>query len=55
MNIKSRTDEELGDLTHYLSQYDFDVKYSPGRYNLKAACLSRNPVLETYENMDELI
>lgn len=37
MNIKSRTDEELRDLTYSLSQYDFEVKYSPGRYNLEVA------------------
>ncbi|GBP43341.1 Retrovirus-related Pol polyprotein from transposon 297 [Eumeta japonica] len=53
MNIKSRTDEELGDLTYYLSQYDFQIKYSPRRYNIEADCLSRNPVLEANENLDE--
>ncbi len=31
LNIKSRTDEELGDLTYYLSQYDFKVKYLKGK------------------------
>lgn len=52
MNIKARTDEELGDLTYYLSQFNFKVIYSPGKYNIEADSLSRNPVLESYENQD---
>lgn len=53
MNIKSRTDEELGDLTYYLSQYDFEIIYHPGKDNLEADCLSRNPVLESHEDEDD--
>lgn len=55
MNIKSRTDEELGDLTHYLSQFEFDIIYSPGKYNIEADSLSRNPVLEPSENQEEVL
>lgn len=51
MNVRARTDEELGDLTHYLSQYDFKIIYVPGKDNKEADCLSRNPVLES--NIEE--
>jgi len=46
LNLKSHTDEELGDIANFLLQYDFDVVYRPGSANAEADCLSRNPVLE---------
>lgn len=55
MNIKARTDEELGDLTYYLSQYNLNIKYNPGKLNQEADCLSRNPVLEPYENTEDFL
>lgn len=55
LNIKARTDEELGDLTYYLSQYNFKIKYNPGKSNQEADCLSRNPVLEPCENTDDVL
>ena len=33
-----------------LSQYTFDVKYQSGKDNIEADLLSRNPVLESFEN-----
>jgi len=53
MNVKARTDEELGDLMYYLSQYNFKIKYNPGKSNQEADCFSQNPVLESYENFDD--
>lgn len=55
LNIKSRTDEELGDLTYYLSQYNFKIKYNPGQSNQEADCLSRNPVLEPNDNTEDFL
>lgn len=53
LNIKNRTDEELGDMVHYLSQYNFTIKYNPGKTNTEADCLSRNPVFEANENYED--
>lgn len=55
LNIKARTDEELGELTYYLSQFNFEVIYSPGKDNLEADSLSRNPVLEPHVNQEEIL
>lgn len=53
LNVKNRTDEELGDMIHYLSQHNFKVIYNPGKSNKEADCLSRNPVFEEFENKDD--
>lgn len=41
-----RTDEELDDMTNFLVQSDFNIKYKPGKENEEADCLSCNPVME---------
>lgn len=53
INIRARTGEELGDIAYYLSQYDFQITYHSEKNNLEGDCLSRNPVLEAYENEKE--
>lgn len=55
MRVKARTDEVLGDLMFYISQYTFKIVYSQGKDNLEADALSRNPVLEIFENTDEVL
>lgn len=55
LKVKARTDESLGDLIHYLSQYNFKVIYSPGKENIEADFLSRNPVLESFDNEEDIL
>lgn len=55
LKVKARTDEELGDLVYCLTQYNFKVIYSPGKDNMEADSLSRNPVLETFDNNEDLL
>lgn len=55
LKLKSRTDEELGDMVYYLSQYSFTLRYSPGKTNEEADALSRNPVLEHFEDSNEVL
>lgn len=46
LNIKSRTDEELGDLTYYLSQYD-DNKILPRKTELRSRLLKQEPSIRS--------
>lgn len=55
LNLKARTDEELGDLAHELLQFDFEVLYRPGTLNSEADCLSRNPVLPSCNDSDPIL
>ena len=55
LKVKARTDEVLGDLVFYLSQYNFSIKYAAGKDNVEADALSRNPVLESFENDEDVL
>lgn len=54
LRTKARTDEILGDLIFYLSQFNFHIIYKKGKENILADLLSRNPVLEYFENEDAI-
>lgn len=54
LKIKARPDTPLGDLVIFLSQFNFKIVYKAGKDNLDADALSRNPVLEHFEN-EEII
>lgn len=48
--MRAQTDEESGDLTYYMSQFEFTNKYSPGKTQVEADCLRRNSVLDSNNN-----
>lgn len=51
-NIRKSNDVELLQILNYISQFDFEIVYNPGKDNIEADCLSRNPVLESHEDTD---
>lgn len=52
-NIKNCNDPELRQILNYISQFELDIIYNPGKKNLEADCLSRNLVLEDRDDNDE--
>ncbi|KAK7591003.1 hypothetical protein V9T40_002616 [Parthenolecanium corni] len=54
MKINTKFDDELRELILQISQFDYKVTYKPGKTNLEADCLSRNPVLESHDASSEL-
>ena len=54
LKLKARPDEELGALVVFLSQFNFKIIYQAGKENVEADALSRNPVLEWFENEEAI-
>jgi len=52
LNIKKSNDMELVQILNYISQFDYEIVYNPGKDNIEADCLSRNPVLVSHEDTD---
>lgn len=55
MRINARSDETLGEMMLYLSQYNFKIIYAQGKDNIEADSLSRNPVLEYFGNEEDIL
>jgi len=54
-NIKNCQDPELLTILEYISNFNFDIKYNPGKNNAEADSLSRNPVLEEDDENESII
>lgn len=52
-NVKKSNDSELLQVLNYISQFDFEIVYNPGKDNIEADCLSRNPVLDSHEDSED--
>ena len=54
LRTKARTDEMLGDMMFYFSQFNFTILHKRGKDNIMADLMSRYPVLERFECEDAI-
>lgn len=52
-NVRNSDDKELLHMLNFLSQFEFEILYNPGKDNVGADCLSRNPVMESDDNHEK--